>query len=94
MLFSRPSIDVLFESAADAYGAGLVGVVLTGANDDGARGPAAIVEARAAAALVEDPDDGLCRRHAGRGARRAVPTRAGHVARRHRRLSAASLAAA
>jgi two-component system chemotaxis response regulator CheB len=35
---SRPSIDVLFESAADAYHAALVGVVLTGANADGARG--------------------------------------------------------
>src|SRR5207302_9696009 len=30
---SRPSIDVLFESAADAYGAALIGVILTGAND-------------------------------------------------------------
>ena len=40
--FSRPSIDVLFESAADAYGTGLLGVVLSGANSDGARGLAAI----------------------------------------------------
>jgi len=36
--FARPSIDVLFETAADAYGATLVGVVLTGANADGSRG--------------------------------------------------------
>jgi len=53
--FSRPSIDVLFESAADAYGAGLVGVILTGANEDGAEGLAA-VEAAGGAAVVEDPD--------------------------------------
>lgn len=36
--FSRPSIDVLFESAADAYGARCAGLVLTGANHDGVRG--------------------------------------------------------
>jgi two-component system, chemotaxis family, protein-glutamate methylesterase/glutaminase len=36
--FSRPSIDVLFESAADAYGAGALGIVLTGANNDGSKG--------------------------------------------------------
>jgi len=40
--FSRPSIDVLFESAADVYGPSLLGIILTGANDDGAQGLAAI----------------------------------------------------
>jgi two-component system, chemotaxis family, protein-glutamate methylesterase/glutaminase len=51
---ARPSIDVLFESAADAYGAGVIGVVLTGANADGADGLARIV-ARGGAAIVQDP---------------------------------------
>lgn len=36
--YSRPSIDVLFESAADVYEGSLVGVLLSGANEDGARG--------------------------------------------------------
>ncbi|MFL5478900.1 MAG: chemotaxis protein CheB [Gemmatimonadaceae bacterium] len=52
--FSRPSIDVLFESAANTYGARTIGVVLTGANEDGARGLAAIVR-RGGRALVQDP---------------------------------------
>jgi two-component system chemotaxis response regulator CheB len=52
--FSRPSIDVLFESAADAYAERLIGVILTGANADGARGLAAIKE-RGGAAIVQDP---------------------------------------
>jgi two-component system, chemotaxis family, protein-glutamate methylesterase/glutaminase len=52
--FSRPSIDVLFESAADAYGPGLIGIILTGANRDGARGLRAIREA-GGTALVQDP---------------------------------------
>jgi two-component system chemotaxis response regulator CheB len=51
---SRPSIDVLLESAADAFGPALVGVVLTGANDDGARGLRAIADA-GGQAVVEDP---------------------------------------
>jgi two-component system chemotaxis response regulator CheB len=54
VLFSRPSIDVLFESAADAYGGGLIGVVLTGANSDGAKGLKAVVDA-GGAAIVQSP---------------------------------------
>ena len=53
--YSRPSIDVLFESAADAYGSGLIGMLLSGANQDGARGLAAI-EARGGLAVVQEPD--------------------------------------
>lgn len=56
VLFSRPSIDVLFETAADAYGPDLLGVVLSGANNDGAAGLKAIVEA-GGSALVQDPKD-------------------------------------
>jgi two-component system chemotaxis response regulator CheB len=53
--FSRPSIDVLLASAADNYGDGAVGVVLTGANADGAAGLARIA-ARGGTAIVQDPD--------------------------------------
>ena len=42
VLFSRPSIDVLMESCADVYGSELAGMVLTGANEDGAAGLAAV----------------------------------------------------
>jgi two-component system, chemotaxis family, protein-glutamate methylesterase/glutaminase len=54
VLFSRPSIDVLFESAADAYGAALIAIVLTGANQDGAKGMRAVFEA-GGTALVQNP---------------------------------------
>ena len=52
--YSRPSIDVLFESAADAYGATLAGVILTGANHDGAAGLKAVMDA-GGVGVVEDP---------------------------------------
>lgn len=52
--FSRPSIDVLFESAAAAWGPGLIGVLLTGANCDGAAGLLAIRRA-GGLTLVQDP---------------------------------------
>ncbi|MDB6073860.1 MAG: cheB 2 [Verrucomicrobiaceae bacterium] len=54
VLYSRPSIDVLFESAADAYGDALTGVILSGANSDGAHGLRAIGEA-GGLALVQAP---------------------------------------
>jgi two-component system chemotaxis response regulator CheB len=52
--FSRPSIDVLFESAADAFGSKLCAIVLTGANDDGAQGARAIRDA-GGIVIVQDP---------------------------------------
>ena len=52
---SRPSVDVLFESAAAAYGAGLAAVLLSGASADGADGLAAVREG-GGLAVVQDPD--------------------------------------
>ncbi|MCP1511193.1 MULTISPECIES: chemotaxis protein CheB [Pseudomonas] len=51
---SRPSIDFLFTSAADAYGSGLLAILLTGANQDGARG-LAYVKQQHGITVVQDP---------------------------------------
>lgn len=53
--FSRPSVDVLFESAAHAYGERLLGIVLSGANDDGARGARVICDA-GGTCWAQDPE--------------------------------------
>jgi two-component system chemotaxis response regulator CheB len=53
--YSRPSIDVLFESAADAYHDALIAVVLTGANADGARGVDR-VKKKGGLVIVQDPE--------------------------------------
>ena len=52
--YSRPSIDVLFESAAAAWGERLMAIVLTGGNDDGARGLHAVAAA-GGVTVVQDP---------------------------------------
>jgi two-component system, chemotaxis family, protein-glutamate methylesterase/glutaminase len=56
---ARPSIDVLFETAADAYGPGVLGVLLTGASADGASGLARI-KAAGGKAIVQDPATAEC----------------------------------
>jgi two-component system chemotaxis response regulator CheB len=53
---SRPSIDVLFESVADSYGPRAIGVLLTGANADGAAGLLRLRE-RGGLTLVQDPEE-------------------------------------
>ncbi len=53
--FARPSIDVLFECAAEVYSNRLVGVILTGANSDGAHGLGAVKQA-GGLTVVQDPE--------------------------------------
>jgi two-component system chemotaxis response regulator CheB len=52
--YARPSIDVLFQSAADGYKERAIGVILTGSNQDGARGLAAI-KSHGGLTVVQDP---------------------------------------
>ncbi|KAA0945952.1 MULTISPECIES: chemotaxis protein CheB [unclassified Pseudomonas] len=54
--YSRPAIDYLFESAADAYGTGLLAILLTGANQDGAQG-LAHVKQYGGTTVVQDPTE-------------------------------------
>ena len=58
--FARPSIDVLFESAADEFQERAIGVILTGANRDGAHGLATL-KSRGGLAIVEDPATAISR---------------------------------
>ncbi len=53
--YARPSLDVLFETAAYAYGKGLICIVLTGANNDGSKG-ARTVKDFGGLVIVQDPD--------------------------------------
>ncbi|MBL1178090.1 chemotaxis protein CheB [Pantanalinema sp. GBBB05] len=53
--YARPSIDVLLESAADAYANRTVGIVLTGANQDGVQGLAAIKQ-QGGITIVQSPE--------------------------------------
>lgn len=52
--FARPSVDVLFESAADSFGSDVIGVILTGSSRDGALG-AAKIKAAGGTIAVQDP---------------------------------------
>ncbi|MBX7115117.1 MAG: chemotaxis protein CheB [Myxococcaceae bacterium] len=71
--YSRPSIDVLFESAADAFGDHVVGLLLSGANEDGARGLLRIKEA-GGLTIVQAPETALVPVMPGAGLRVAGPT--------------------
>jgi two-component system chemotaxis response regulator CheB len=70
--FSRPSIDVLFESAAECWGAKLMGVILTGASADGARGLGAVARA-GGMTVVQDPREAVA------GTLPAAAVRSGHA---------------
>ena len=56
--YARPSVDVLFETAAEAFGRGLVGILLTGAGRDGSKG-LKLIQQLGGRTLVQDPADAL-----------------------------------
>ena len=72
--FARPSIDVLFESAADAFQTRAIGVILTGANTDGAQGLATI-KSRGGFTIVEDPASAAARELPDAAIAQAAPDR-------------------
>jgi two-component system chemotaxis response regulator CheB len=76
--FSRPSIDVLFESAAHAYSARLLGVVLTGANDDGAAG-AREIRKRGGVLAVQSPETAIASEMPRAAIERSAPQYVGTV---------------
>lgn len=53
--YARPSIDVLFESAADAYKSKLIGIILTGSNNDGAKS-LKLIKGYGGMVIAQDPD--------------------------------------
>ena len=70
--FARPAIDVLMESAADAYGPALAGILLTGANHDGAEGMCRIRE-RGGLTVVQDPGEAQASAMPNEAIRRCAP---------------------
>jgi len=70
--FARPAIDILMESAADVYGPALAGILLTGANFDGAEGMCRIRE-RGGLTIVQDPDEAQARSMPEEAIRRCAP---------------------
>jgi two-component system chemotaxis response regulator CheB len=54
--YARPSIDVLFESAVDAFGSNVIGIILTGANSDGSKGLKRIKD-YGGVTIVQDPNN-------------------------------------
>ena len=57
--YARPSVDVLFETAAEAFARDVIGIILTGANYDGAKGAAA-VKKQGGTLIVQSPDEAEC----------------------------------